>query len=164
MFPRFHASIIRLPTWLALLLASLVTACGGAVNRKVPDGVWPWAPTEVALHKLSRFVERDGVEVLSLRIEFLDAEGDPVKFPGQLAIRVAPENSLNKSWSYSFDLSDLGTNARFWDHVTSTYRIEIEVGWDDPPLPNNDIQIRVSADSAETGVLTTSMVTWRGRS
>ena len=149
---------------IALIVLLLLTAgCAPSINRRVPDGPWPWVPTEVSFHKLSRFIERDGVEQLSLRIEFHDAEGDPVKFPGQILIRVTPENTLDQSWTYTYDLSDLQTNAEYWDHVTSTYRFELEIGWDDPPLPSNDIQIRISADSPETGPLTASMITWRGR-
>ena len=152
--------LVRMTPLLGLVL--LLSGCGGGVNRQVPEGVWPWAPAEVKFHQLSRFLERDGVEILSLRIEFRDAEGDPVKFPGTVIIEVSPQNTLDESWTFTFDLSDLKTNASFWDHVTSTYRIELEIDWDDPPLPNTEIMVRISADSPETGLLSNSISAWRG--
>ena len=136
---------------------------GGCLHPRAQiQGTWPWVPTAVEFHKLSRFVDRDGLELLSLRVEFLDVDGDPVKFSGTVLFKVEPESTLKDDWRFSFDLSDLKTNAMHWDHVPSTYRFELDVGWDDPPLPETSIRVQISADSAETGLLEAGVTVRRG--
>ena len=150
---------------LCLLLAGVSifqTACGGATMRRVPEGTWPWLPVEVDFHRLSRFEDHDGREILSLRVEFSDAEGDPVKFAGTVIFRLVPDNTLNESWTFSYDLSNLKTNAEHWGHVASMYEFGLEVGWDDPPLMNTPIRVKVSADSSSTGLLESGVTVRRG--
>lgn len=134
-----------------LLVLVFQTGCLGP--QRPIEGVWPWVPTEIEIHRLTRFIDRDGVELLSLRVEFLDADGDPVKFAGTVLFKIEPESTLRQDWRFSYDLSNLKVNAVHWDHVTSTYRFEFEVGWDDPPLPETLIEVQISADSPETGLL-----------
>lgn len=152
----------RTGTLLALSLLFAVLAIGCEDQLRQSRGIWPWAPTEVRFHRLSRFLDRDGVELLSLRVEFLDRDGDPVKFSGDVMFKVEPDSTLREDWRFSYDLSDLKVNARHWDHVTSTYRFEIEVGWDDPPLPETRIRVRITADSPETGQLEAGITVRRG--
>ena len=91
--------------------------------------------------------------MLSLRLEFIDVDGDPAKFPGSVTFEVDPETDLDETWTFEYDLGVLDENAIHWDHVTSTYRFELEVEWEDPPLPDTPIRVRVNADSSETGQL-----------
>ena len=158
MTPRTNATTF---TSLLLLAAMLLAGCD-STRRRVPEGVWPWLPVVVDFHRMSRVVDVDGVEVLSLHLEFVDADGDPVKFSGPVTFRIIPENTLNESWTFGYDLSNLRTNADHWDHVTSMYEFDIEVGWDDPPLMHTPIRIRVSAQSPETGLLESGITVRRG--
>ena len=143
-----------------LLVLAFQTGCLGP--QRPIEGVWPWVPTEVEFHRLSRFIDREGVELISLRVEFLDVDGDPVKFAGTVLFKIEPESTLRQDWRFNFDLSNLEVNAVHWDHVTSTYRFEFEVGWDDPPLPDTSIQVQISADSPETGLLEAEIMVRRG--
>ena len=156
--------LLRLSNRLIVLAAlwMLVLQAGCLNTPPRIQGAWPWVPTDVEFHKLSRFVDRDGIELLSLRVEFRDVDGDPVKFSGTVLFKVEPESTLKDDWRFSFDLSDLKTNAVHWDHVTSTYRFELDVGWDDPPLPETSIRVQISADSPETGLLEAGVTVRRG--
>ncbi len=142
-------------TWIIVLgaLGALGSVACESGPRGVSSTVWPWAPVGVEFHGLSRFVERNDVELLSLRLEFIDVDGDPVKFPGMVTFEVDPETEIDETWTFEYDLSDLDENAVHWDRVTSTYRFELEVGWGDPPLPGTPIRVRVEAQSSETGGL-----------
>jgi hypothetical protein len=157
MFLRQSSFLIAL---FGLLMLAFQAGCLGP--QRPVEGVWPWVPTEVEFHRLSRFVNRDGVELLSLRVEFRDVDGDPVKFAGTVLFKIEPESTLKQDWRFSFDLSNLKINAEHWDHVTSTYRFELKVGWDDPPLPDTGIRVQVSADSPETGLLEAGITVRRG--
>ena len=157
MFRRFRTIwIVLLGAWVALGVAGC-----DPQPRGLSSSVWPWAPVAVEFHGLSRFVDRDGVEKLSLRLEFTDVDGDPVKFPGSVVFEVDPDTDLDETWSFEFDLGQLETNAKHWDRVTSTYRFEVIVGWSDPPLPGTPIRIRVIAQSDETGSLEAGMTVRR---
>lgn len=146
----WHRSI-----WGLLLGAGTVLGSPGCESRPrgVASNLWPWAPVAVEFHDLSRFVDRNGVELLSLRLEFRDVDGDPVKFPGMVTLEVDPEIEIDETWTFEYDLGQLDINATHWDRVTSTYRFELEVGWTDPPLPGTPIRVRVEAESSETGRL-----------
>lgn len=130
---------------LLLILGStaLLTACQKPVLYK---GSWPWMPSVVELHGLSRFIISEDMELLSLRVEFLDPDGDPVKFPGQVRFTIDPESAPDsEKRRFSFDLSDLKVNEQYWDRVTSNYRFKLDTQWEEPPLPSSPILVRVVA-------------------
>ena len=136
------------------LLLPLLLICGSSLaltacqKPQISSGPWPWMPSGVELHGLSRFIVTEDEEVLSLRIEFLDPDGDPTKFPGELDITVNPEPALDSmKRRFTFDLSDLKVNERHWDRVTSTYRFKLDMTWEEPPLPNTLIRVQVKARS-----------------
>lgn len=159
-FPKIGHAVTTLLN--GLLLACLVTGCGPTRSGLTGDN-WPWGPTTLEIHGLSRFMEVDGEERLSLRIEFLDRDGDPVKFPGQLEIEVDPEGSFEEEErSFSFDLEDLKVNARYWDHVTSTYRFMLDMDWTEPPLPSTPIRVRAIANIPDQGTLANGITIFRG--
>ena len=98
-----------------------------------------------------------------MRVEFLDRDGDPTKFPGTLVIEVDPEGLPDEEErSFSFDLEDMQTNAEYWDHVTSMYRFKLTVDWSDPPLPSTPIRIRVEASVPNQPSLSDGITIRRG--
>ena len=133
------------PSVLLLILGStaLLTACQKPVLYK---GSWPWMPSEVEIHGLSRFIISEDEELLSLRVQFLDPDGDPAKFPGQVRFTIDPESAPDsEERRFSFDLSDLKINEEHWDRVTSNYRFKLDPQWEAPPLPSSPILVRVVA-------------------
>ena len=136
---------------------------GGCQKPQLYSGPWPWMPSEVELHGLSRFILSEDSEVLSLRVEFLDPDGDPTKFPGQVAFTIDPESAPDsEERRFSFDLSDLEVNERHWDRVTSTYRFKLEPDWEQPPLPSSRIRVRISATLEDGPPLQTGITLRRG--
>lgn len=130
---------------LGLLLQAVPIGCSSPRQGLVGDD-WPWGPTEVEIHALSRFIQRDDEEILSVRAEFRDRDGDPTKFPGSVMIEVDPEGLPDEEErEFTFDLTDVKTNAEYWDHVTMMYRFTLKPDWDEPPLPSTPIRIRIKA-------------------
>ena len=149
---------------LALLLWGVLQIGCGPREVKIATGAWPWVPTSMNVHGLSRFMIQDDEEILSLRIEFLDQNGDPSKYPGTLRIEVDPAGSDEASeWEASFDLSDPEINQMYWDHVSSTYRFRLTPDWEEPPLPSTAIRIRVLANLEGAPELTGGITLRRGR-
>ena len=127
------------------------------------SGSWPWVPNSVELHGLSRFIATEDSEVLSLRVEFLDMNGDSTKFPGEVVILVIPEFAPDsEKRRYNFDLSDLEVNERYWDRVTSTYRFKLESSWEEPPLPSTPIRVQLEARLADGQELNAGITLRRG--
>ena len=136
-------------------------AAAGCQKSVVSNANWPWMPTEVELHGLSRFILDSDQELLSLRVAFTDAEGDPTKFPGVVSFTVIPESTLDsQKRTFSFDLSESEVNQRHWDRVTMTYRFKIDAQWSQPPLPGTPIRVRVLA-TLPSGVVFSSGITLR---
>ena len=126
-------------------------------------GSWPWVPNAVELHGLSRFMTTDDTEYLSLRVEFLDPDGDPTKFPGELVILITPDLAPDsEKRRFNFDLSDLEVNERYWDRVTSTYRFKLESSWEEPPLPSTPIRVQLKARLGDGPDLKAGMTLRRG--
>lgn len=139
-----------------------ITSCDSP-GRGLTGDDWPWGATALEIHGLSRFLHRDGEEILSVRVEFLDKDGDPTKFPGLLEIDVDPEGILDEEErTFRFDLSDLKVNAEYWDHVTSTYRFQLQPNWDEPPLPSTPIRVRAIATISGEGRLSDGVTVHRG--
>ena len=146
-----------------LMLASLQTGCGPR-EVKIATGAWPWVPTSMEVHGLSRFMVQDDEEILSLRVEFLDQDGDPAKYPGLLRIEIDPAGPNKSAESeVNFDLSDPEVNQMYWDHVSSTYRFKLTPDWDEPPLPSTAIRIRVFATLEGAPELNGGITLRRGR-
>lgn len=145
------------------LVGGLQTGCGPR-EVKIATGAWPWVPTSMEVHGLSRFMVQDGEEILSLRVEFLDQDGDPSKYPGLLRIEIDPAGPNKSAESEaSFDLSDPEVNQRYWDHVSSTYRFQLSPDWDEPPLPSTAIRVRVLAALEGAPELDSGVTLRRGR-
>lgn len=102
---------------------------------------WPFRPTSVSIHPLTR-ADSDGADrsVLAM-VEFLDQDGDPVKAIGRLVIEVRCTAADPTEASFDFDLFDQTTNRRLFDPVTQTYRLRLERPWTTPPSPGSTVVI-----------------------
>ena len=133
--------------FMAVLLMPIVLHVGCAPHEvNVATGAWPWVPVGIEVHGLSRFIVQDDEEILSLRVEFLDQDGDPTKYPGLIRIEVDPAGSdKDVERTFEFDLGDPEVNRENWDHVSSMYRFLLSLDWDEPPLASTAIRVRVFA-------------------
>ena len=146
-----------------LLLVSVQPGCGPR-EVSIATGAWPWVPTTMELHGLSRFMIQDGEEILSLRVEFLDQDGDPTKYPGLLRIEIDPAGpNKGEESDFEFDLSDPEVNQQHWDHVSSTYRFRLTPEWDEAPLASTAIRIRVISTLEGAPDLFSGITLRRGR-
>ena len=149
---------------LTLLLTALFQVSCGPREVSIATGAWPWVPTRMELHGLSRFMMQDGEEILSLRVEFIDQDGDPTKYPGRLEIQIDPAGpNKDAETDFDFDLSDPEVNREHWDHVASTYRFRLTPEWDEPPLASTAIRIRVTATLEGAPTLSSGITLRRGR-
>ncbi len=139
---------MRRPVGPILLLwaTALLLANPGCQNSVVTNATWPWMPSQVELHGLSRFMLDADEELLSLRVLFTDGEGDPTKFPGLVTFTIIPESNLDsQKRTIEFNLADPEVNQLHWDRVTMTYRFKLDLEWSQPPLPGTPIRVRVLA-------------------
>lgn len=158
----FHSTIFGSAAVLGFLIMLSFAGCDSS-RRGLSVGTWPWGPSEVEIHALSRFLKHHDEELLSVRVEFRDQDGDPTKFPGTLVIEVDPEGLPDEEErTFSFDLSDLKVNAEYWDHVTLMYRFELRADWSEPPLPSTPIRVRVIATIQDQPSLTDGFTVRRG--
>ena len=164
--PSLFANIVAPKSILLLVLstfASLQVSCGPR-EVSIATGAWPWVPTSMELHGLSRFMIQNEEEILSLRVEFLDQDGDPTKYPGSLRIEIDPAGPDEDAESkYEFDLSDPRVNKEHWDHVSSTYRFLLTPEWDEAPLASTAIRIRATATLEGAPDLDNGITLRRGR-
>ena len=152
--------LLRIALFLMLGFVLALSACQKPLQY---SGSWPWMPNAVELHGLSRFIATEDAEILSLRVEFLDQDGDPTKFPGEVVILITPDfASDSEKRRYNFDLSNLEINERYWDRVTSTYRFKIESSWEEPPLPSTPIRVQLKARLGEGPELKAGITLRRG--
>ena len=148
----------------ALLLPILIHSGCAPREVSVATGAWPWVPVGLEVHGLSRFIVENDEEILSLRVEFLDQDGDPTKYPGVVRIEVDPAGSDNDSErDFEFDLGDPEVNHENWDHVSSMYRFRLSPDWDEPPLASTAIRVRVFATLEGAPDLSGGMTLRRGQ-
>jgi hypothetical protein len=105
----------------------------GNNNTTVAAPAWPFWPSRMRLHPLTRLVmdEATGQRIIEARIEFFDPDGATTKAIGQLTLQlhraemiaIAPEPL--QIWNQ--DLRDLALNRRQYDDVTRTYLFRLEI-------------------------------------
>lgn len=124
----------RFLVFLALPAATiLVAACAPAQRSASLDGPgepgaspesWPFEPTEVRLHPLSRAVrDAAGCRVEAL-VECRDRSGDATRAVGMLW---AEAGTTEERRAVEADLSVMDTNAAVWDQVLRVYRLRLEL-------------------------------------
>ena len=114
----------------------------------------------MAFHPLSRADSRDAETSLLLRIDFMDADGDPVKAIGTLKVAVEAATAVPTSRSWSFDLTDPIENRTLFDPVTLAYRIRLESPWEEPPRPGDAIRLRGRLDCGDGHFAAVADVVW----
>lgn len=135
----------------AAVLAISPAIWGCTANRdSTPLGAgaidWPFRPSTVSIHPLSR-ADSDGADrSLLVMVEFQDQDGDPVKAIGRLLIEVSCSVADPKNASFEFDLFDQATNRRLFDPVTQTYRLRLERPWNTPPSPGSTVSIAAALE------------------
>ncbi len=98
------------------------------------QAVWPYWPTHLRVHPLTRF-SKDAADpnrtLLEARIEFLDAQEITAKACGQLTLEVIdgdlPPKDATAIKFWNIDLRDAAVNQRQFDFVTRTYLCKLDV-------------------------------------
>lgn len=146
-----------------LLFGMSLQGCGTPPPPE-PLGVgalaWPFRPVQMAFHPLSRADSRDAETSLLLRIDFMDADGDPVKAIGTLEVAIEAATAVPASNSWSFDLTDPIENRSLFDPVTLAYRIRLESPWEQPPRPGDPIRLRGRLDCGDGHFDAVADVVW----
>lgn len=131
---------------MAALAAGLGWGCTTPPPPPEPLGVgelaWPFRPVAMSFHPLSRADSIDADTTLLLRIDFLDADGDPVKAIGSLEVEVETPTAVPTSRRWSFDLTDRAENRAHFDPVTLAYRLRLVSPWEVPPKPGDRVRLR----------------------
>ena len=92
--------------------------------------VWPFWPTTMRIHPLTRIVNADEGIILEARIEFSDAHGSTTRSVGQLRLLITDtaanqETILVEEWNN--DLRDIDTNVLHFDDITRTYLFRLRL-------------------------------------
>ena len=137
--------------WLTGCAATEQPASSGANESRTAEQTrWPFWPTAMRLHPLSRLVTgagEDAETVIEARLELLDREGHTTKGFGQVAIDLLdasrPGSPPTLHWEQ--DLRDLALNAQYFDDVTRTYLFKLDTLNEIPDRPRLAV-LFVSAD------------------
>jgi len=120
-----------------LLAACSLAGCagpdgaGGTRTRTGETVGWPYWPTSMSIHPLTRLVTHadSGRTLIEARIEFLDRDGHTTRACGQLRLDVhdfSGDFLSGSIASWEMDLRDPVTNRRRYDDVTRTYLFLLE--------------------------------------
>lgn len=120
-------------------VSSMATRPMAHVNAR-EDGslIWPYWPTSIRVHPLTRIREGDSgsAQVLDVRIEASDGEGLVTRALGTLELDLVASPSSSSSQpvitAWTFDLTDLAENMLRFDDVTRTYLLSLELPSDLP--------------------------------
>lgn len=142
-----------------LLGAACCAACIGPGERTVPAS-WspsdPFAPVHMRIYPLTH-VERgpSGVARLVAHFEFTDRWYDTTKAAGRLEVflfRPGPSaGTEERRVRWELDLTDLDRNADWYDPVTRTYRMQLDLpGWADEG-PGSEFRLHASFTAPGAG-------------
>ena len=99
----------------------------------VSDTGWPFWPSDMRIHPLTQFVNdrKTGELVIEARVEFIDPYGHTCKAFGQIELALHdadPEQfNANPAGTWPEDLTDLELNQIYFDDVTGTYLLRLEI-------------------------------------
>lgn len=143
---------------LSALLLATAPGCSSGPSRPRPDE-WPFAPATLRVHPLTRVVlprvnTRSAVPpnttLIEAHIELLDIDGFDTRGLGELLLELDSRgDSSLKSLSWVVDLNDLARNRLYFDGVTQTYRVPLEIAW--PTAPRNGIAVLRASLETPTG-------------
>jgi hypothetical protein len=151
-------SAIMLLLMMMVMTEWVPALCGCAPRSATPaqgiHAVWPFWPTQMRIHPLTRIIrdEERGALVLEARIEFTDREGSTSKAAGQLTLTLH-ESARDRRVSepvqvWNQNLSDLNVNRRQYDEVTRKYLFRLEL--DESKLPQQpDLRAYMLSDDGQ---------------
>lgn len=128
-----------------VLVVAAAMVCGGCMDssgfgrsghvaaREDGSLIWPYWPTSIRIHPLTRIRQSDGESppILDARIEASDGEGMLARAVGILELELiaghptAQGQTVMTAWT--FDLNDLAQNRLWFDDVTQTYLLPLEL-------------------------------------
>ena len=122
-----------------LLLVILIGGCASTTNEITDPfyegtGAWPYWPTSMRLHPLSRLVFTEGDEencTLEARVEFSDRDQNISKVAGKIKLTLFDQDASGlvgefiESWD--INLEDLDENRRHFDDITRTYLFRLKL-------------------------------------
>ena len=116
---------------LLLFMTALISGlpgCDSIQGTGYIDGSWPWYPTDVSVHELTRISRADdeGRRFVEVRVEFRDRDGDPTKACGMLDISISRPGEQEEPWMIQEDLRDPQVSRSHWEGVTGTYLFSLE--------------------------------------
>lgn len=122
---------------LALLVlgVGLLAGSGCEPGRRYRPGTgepWPFEPTNLRIHPLTRFVAATdaGPPTLETHVELRDRDGFDARGVGMLRLSLRAEGrDAPPPLTWSLDLDDLVANRRHFDHVTQTYVVPLAIDW-----------------------------------
>jgi hypothetical protein len=125
------------------------------------DVRWPFWPTSMRLHPLSRVViDPDGSDHVEAHIEFRDKDGHTTRATGSIRIDLFDlgQTGDSASWlEWNVDLADLESNRLHYDDVMRTYSFRLNLA--DQPLP--DRPALIARFVSEDGLLFENRLTLR---
>ncbi|MCH2160607.1 MAG: hypothetical protein MK085_01905 [Phycisphaerales bacterium] len=136
---------------LALFVAALVVpACETVQGSGKVDGGWPWRPTSLSVHELTRISRPDaeGRRFVEVRVEFLDRDLDPTKAYGRLSVAIKRLGEEEPPWTIEVDLERPDVSRERYESVTATYLLRLQP--DLPGLvPGRRIQVKVRYEGVD---------------
>ncbi len=115
------------------------------VGEEVEAGQWPFWPTSLRIHPLTRLVvdTQTRQPIIEVRLEFLDPDQHTTKGFGQVRIDLATSGTTAESSpplaTWSWDLRDSSVNRTLYDDVTRTYLLRLKV---QSLVPGSKLQLR----------------------
>lgn len=170
---RYTVDVNRLNMSMALVLAGFVggtimlAGCGAITRTSRWEGdatLGPFAPARLRLHPLTH-LERDEAGLpkrLICHAEFQDRWFDSVKACGVVEVQLYRGSGVAAGMDeqvarWSVDLTDLEANARWFDPVTRTYRMQLDLPAWTTPQTTGSMRLRAeyvpqAPEGAEAGV------------
>lgn len=131
--------IRRLPLAIAVALAGCTSPPAPVPSAVMPEapldgGAWPYWPVSCRIHPLTRIAvdaDRGGL-LVETRVEFTDRDGVTGRACG--VIEVALHDGVDEpAQKWVVDLRPLDANATYFDPVTRTYLMRLQLDHEDPP-------------------------------
>ena len=110
----------------------LIAACSSVQGTGEVEGGWPWRPSDMQVHELTRITraDEDGDRFVEVRVEFVDRDRDPTKAHGVLTVEITRVNERDEPSVTQLNLVDAEVSRIYYEGVTGTYRLRIK-----PELP-----------------------------
>lgn len=118
--------------------------------------LWPYWPTTMEVHALSRLVmdSESGFVIVEARVEFRDRDGLPTRAVGTAWCRLHDINgqrSIGDKPGWEIRLDDFNENVARYDPVVETYLFRLNTNWTEFPI---DPVLFVEFDASNGAVLT----------